>query len=72
MTYPKGTVIRNTVAARVNHWITGGCFVLLLLSGLVDVSPAAVLALRPVRRRPMDAGSPSLDRGACCSSAIWG
>ena len=34
MTYPKGTIVRNPVGARINHWITGGCFVLLMLSGL--------------------------------------
>src|SRR5258708_40153230 len=39
MTRPKGTLIRNTAAARVNHWITGGCFVLLLLSGLAMFHP---------------------------------
>jgi len=27
-THPKGTLTRNTAAARINHWITGGCFVL--------------------------------------------
>jgi formate dehydrogenase subunit gamma len=39
MTPPKGTLIRNTAAARINHWITGGCFVLLLLSGLAMFHP---------------------------------
>jgi formate dehydrogenase subunit gamma len=39
MNYPAGTVIRNTAAMRVNHWITGGCFVLLLLSGLSMFHP---------------------------------
>jgi formate dehydrogenase subunit gamma len=39
MTYPKGTLIRNTTSARINHWITGGCFVLLLLSGLSMFHP---------------------------------
>ena len=34
MTRPRGTLVRNTAAARINHWITGGCFVLLVLSGL--------------------------------------
>lgn len=34
MTRPKETLTRNTTAARINHWITGLCFVLLLLSGL--------------------------------------
>jgi formate dehydrogenase subunit gamma len=34
MTRHKDELIRNTVLARVNHWITGGCFVLLMLSGL--------------------------------------
>jgi len=39
MTHPKGTLIRNTAAARINHWITAGCFVLLLLSGLAMFHP---------------------------------
>jgi formate dehydrogenase subunit gamma len=39
MTRPPGTLQRNTTAARVNHWITGGCFVLLLLSGLSMFHP---------------------------------
>jgi len=39
MTQPSGTLIRNTTAARINHWITGGCFVLLLLSGLAMFHP---------------------------------
>jgi formate dehydrogenase subunit gamma len=39
MTRPQGTLIRNTMAARINHWITGGCFVLLMLSGLSMFHP---------------------------------
>jgi formate dehydrogenase subunit gamma len=39
MTHPTGTLIRNTTPARINHWITGGCFVLLLLSGLSMFHP---------------------------------
>ena len=39
MSYPKGTLVRNTTATRINHWITGGCFVLLLLSGLSMFPP---------------------------------
>jgi formate dehydrogenase subunit gamma len=39
MTYPKGTIIRNTTVTRINHWITGGCFVLLTLSGLSMFHP---------------------------------
>lgn len=39
MTYPKGTLIRNTLSERVNHWITAGCFVLLILSGLSMFHP---------------------------------
>lgn len=31
--------IRHNTAARINHWITGGCFVLLLLSGLAMFHP---------------------------------
>jgi formate dehydrogenase subunit gamma len=32
-------LIRNTTAARINHWITASCFVLLLLSGLSMFHP---------------------------------
>jgi formate dehydrogenase subunit gamma len=39
MSRPPGTLIRNTTAARINHWITAGCFVLLLLSGLSMFHP---------------------------------
>jgi formate dehydrogenase subunit gamma len=39
MTKPIGTLTRNTPGARINHWITGGCFVLLLLSGLSMFHP---------------------------------
>lgn len=39
MNYPRGTLIRNTTATRINHWITGGCFVLLVLSGLAMFDP---------------------------------
>src|ERR1700686_1144500 len=39
MTNPRERLIRNTTAARINHWITGGCFVLLMLSGLSMFDP---------------------------------
>ena len=39
MSYPRGTIIRNTMAARINHWITAACFVLLMLSGLSMFDP---------------------------------
>jgi formate dehydrogenase subunit gamma len=39
MTHPKGTLTRNTTTARINHWITAGCFVLLMLSGLSMFDP---------------------------------
>ena len=39
MTRHKGELIRNNMAARINHWITGGCFVLLMLSGLSMFHP---------------------------------
>ena len=39
MTRPAGTLVRNTTAARINHWITAGCFILLLLSGLSMFHP---------------------------------
>ncbi len=39
MTYPKGMLIRYAASERINHWITAGCFVLLLLSGLSMFHP---------------------------------
>ncbi len=39
MTYPSGTIVRYSTASRINHWITGGCFVLLTLSGLSMFHP---------------------------------
>jgi formate dehydrogenase subunit gamma len=39
MSYPRGTLVRNSTATRINHWITGGCFVLLTLSGLAMFDP---------------------------------
>src|SRR5271170_6128144 len=39
MTHPNGTLTRNTTAARINHWITAACFVLLMLSGLSMFHP---------------------------------
>jgi formate dehydrogenase subunit gamma len=39
MSYPKGTLVRHTTAARINHWITAACFVLLMLSGLAMFHP---------------------------------
>jgi formate dehydrogenase subunit gamma len=39
MNYPEGTIIRNPTLTRINHWITGICFVLLLLSGLAMFHP---------------------------------
>lgn len=39
MTYPKDTIIRYSTASRINHWITGICFVLLVLSGLAMFDP---------------------------------
>lgn len=39
MAYPKATLIRYKAVTRVNHWITAGCFVLLVLSGLAMFHP---------------------------------
>src|ERR1700733_7146702 len=39
MSHPKGTLTRNPTGTRINHWIPGGCFVLLLLSGLSMFHP---------------------------------
>ena len=55
-------VDRYTPGARVNHWITATCLVLLALSGLALFYPGLLFPHRPVRRRPVDAGDPSLDR----------
>jgi len=35
-----GTVARYTTAARINHWITAGCLILLALSGMALFHPA--------------------------------
>src|SRR5579859_3091283 len=40
MSRPPGTLTRNTTGARINHWITAGCFVLLTLSGLSMFHPS--------------------------------
>ena len=37
--YPEGTIIRHATVTRINHWITGICFVLLMLSGLAMFYP---------------------------------
>jgi formate dehydrogenase subunit gamma len=39
MSYPRGTIVRYATASRINHWLTGVCFVLLLLSGLSMFHP---------------------------------
>ncbi|MBO0709647.1 MAG: formate dehydrogenase subunit gamma [Acetobacteraceae bacterium] len=39
MTQPYGTLTRYTLLERINHWITGLCFVLLTLSGLALFHP---------------------------------
>lgn len=39
MKYPEGSVVRHDTKARINHWITAACFVLLLLSGLSMFHP---------------------------------
>ena len=48
--------------ARVNHWITAACFVLLMLSGLSMFHPLLFWLSASVRRRTVDARGPSLDR----------
>jgi len=47
---------------RINHWITGGCFVLLLLSGLAMFHPLLFFLSELFRRWRMDSGRPSMDR----------
>ncbi len=39
MTYPHRAIVRYATASRINHWITGGSFVLLVLSGLSMFHP---------------------------------
>jgi formate dehydrogenase subunit gamma len=39
MSYPAGTIIRYKTVTRINHWITGICFTLLVLSGLSMFHP---------------------------------
>jgi formate dehydrogenase subunit gamma len=39
MKQPAGTLLRYGAATRINHWITAGCFVLLVLSGLAMFHP---------------------------------
>jgi formate dehydrogenase subunit gamma len=40
MRQPPGTVSRYTAGARVNHWLTAACLILLALSGLALFDPA--------------------------------
>ena len=40
MRQPPGTVARYTTAARINHWITAACLILLALSGMALFHPA--------------------------------
>jgi formate dehydrogenase subunit gamma len=39
MTRSPDRLVRNSTTARLNHWLTGGCFVLLTLSGLAMFHP---------------------------------
>ena len=39
MSHHKGTLTRNNAVARINHWITGFCFVALTASGLAMFHP---------------------------------
>ena len=40
MRQPPGTVARYTAGARINHWITAGCLILLALSGMALFHPS--------------------------------
>ena len=40
MRQPPGTLARYTTAARINHWITAGCLILLALSGMALFHPS--------------------------------
>ena len=40
MSRPRGTFVRNSPLARLNHWLTAGCFIALALSGLSMFHPA--------------------------------
>jgi formate dehydrogenase subunit gamma len=39
MKYPEGAIVRHATVTRINHWLTGLCFVLLMLSGLAMFHP---------------------------------
>lgn len=39
MTHSPDRLVRNSTTTRLNHWLTGGCFVLLTLSGLAMFHP---------------------------------
>ena len=63
-------VDRYTAAARINHWITAVCLILLALSGLALFHPSLFFLHRAVRRRPSDARS--IPGSAwCCSSCSF-
>ena len=71
MSYPPGTLIRNTTAARINHWITAACFVLLLLSGLSMFHP--LLFFLSACSAAGNGRAPSIPGSAsCCLSATPG
>jgi formate dehydrogenase subunit gamma len=40
MKQPPGSLARYTTAARLNHWVTAGCLILLALSGMALFHPA--------------------------------
>ncbi len=40
MRQPPGTLARYTTAARINHWITAACLILLALSGMALFHPS--------------------------------
>lgn len=40
MRQPPGTLARYTTAARINHWVTAACLILLALSGMALFHPA--------------------------------
>ena len=66
MTRPAGTLVRNTTAARINHWITAGCFILLLLSGLSMFHP--MLFFSRTCSAAVNGPAPSTPgSGRCCS-----
>ena len=62
-------VDRYTAGARINHWITATCLVLLALSGLALFHPSLFFLTALFGGGQTDARHPSRGSASCCSSA---